>query len=232
MNGLVMFGLGVTGIYGMAAYKRTIMSYIGRLCINMIYWYSYAEIYIRNTLFNYSLIVDKPETDTKCIIYYLKNGNIIKIDEEPNQNQCIPFSEDMNVLIYTTPTLDVTVVDKSQLLFDLSKIKSDIEFINLTVTFENDPKQYSISLRNETSNFYVIGNHINKYIIWMMILNQHNVYRYGYNYTIQIIDHNVSISNAYNQDMNIVIQKEGFYVKQTECEITDLVCETTKSIDK
>jgi len=227
MNDIVTFGLIVAGIYGLTAYKHTIKSYLGSLCMNTIYWYSYAEIYIKNTL-----ISDNKKPDNKCMSYYLKNGNIVTIDEEPEQNQLIPFSEDMDVLVYTTSRLDVTIVDRTQLLFDLYKIKSDIEFINITVIFENEPTPYSISLRTETSNFYVVGNHINKYIIWMLIQNQHNVCRYGCNYTIQIIDHNVCISNAYNQDMVIVIQKECFYVKQMECEITDLVCETPKGLDK
>ena len=229
MNDIVTFGLIVTGIYGLAVCKHTIKSYIGTLCINTIYWYSYVEIYIKKTL-----VSDNNKTDNKCMSYYLKNGNIVTIDENPEQNQIIPFSEYMDALVYTTPTLDVTVVDRNrtQLLFDLYKIKSDNEFINITVNFEDDPIPYSISLRTETSNFYVVGNHINKYIIWMLIQNQHNVCRYGCNYTIQIIDHNVCISNAYNQDMVIVIQKECFYVKQMECEITDLVCETPKGLDK
>jgi len=229
MNDIVTFGLIVTGIYGLSACKNTIKSYLSSLCINTIYWYSYAEIYIKNIL-----IIDKKKTDNKCMSYYLKNGNIVTIDEEPEQNQFIPFSEYMDVLVYTTPTLDVIVadIDRTQLLFDLYKIKSDIEFINVTVKFEDDPTQYSISLRTETNNFYVIGNHINKYIIWMLIQKQHNVYRYGCNYTIQIIDHNVCISDHYNQDMSIVIQKDGFYVKQHECEITDLVCDTSKGLDK
>jgi len=229
MNDIVTFGLIVTGIYGLASCKNTIKLYLSSLCINTIYWYSYAEIYIKKTL-----ISDNKKTDNKCMSYYLKDGNIVTIDEKPEQNQIIPFSEYMNVLVYTTPTLDVTVVDRdrNQLLFDLYKIKSDIEFINVTVNFEDDPTPYSISLRTETSNFYVIGNHINKYIIWMLIQKQHNVCRYGCKYTVQIIDHNVCISDVYNQDMIIVIQKEGFYVKQMEYEITDLLCETPKSLDK
>lgn len=229
MNGIVTFGLIVTGIYGLTLCKNTIKSYIGTLCLNTVYWYSYAEIYIKKRL-----IRDNKKTDNKCMLYYLKNGNMVTIDEKPEQNQIIPFSEYMDVLVYTTPTLDVTVVDRDRnhLLFDLSKIKSDTEFINITVKFEDDPTPYSISLRTETNNFYAIGNHINKYIIWMLIQKQHNVYRYGCNYTVQLIDHNVCISDNYNQDISIVIQKDGFYVKQNEYELTDLVCETPKGLDK
>jgi len=231
MGGLVHFSIFVAGMYGIARYKNVLQGYMTSLCINTIYWYSYAEIYLKKIISDYIPILDNKDKH-RCRLYHIKDGKTVTMFDEPIHDQPIPFSEHMDALIYTTPTLDVVVLDNTVKIFDLDKIKSSIEFINVTVKFEDDPKHYDISLRTETSNFYVIGNHINKYIIWMMILNQHNVYRYGYNYTIQIIDHNVSISNAYNQDMNIVIQKEGFYVKQTECEITDLVCETTKSIDK
>ena len=231
MGELVHFSIFVAGIYGIARYKNVLQGYMSSLCINTIYWYSYVEIYLKKIISDYTPIIDNEYTD-RCMLYYLNDGKPITMYDVPKHGQPIPFPEYMDVLIYTTPTLDVVVLDNTEKVFDMDKIKSNIEFINVTVKFEDDPSHYDISLRTETSNFYVIGNHINKYIVWMMILNQHNVYRYGYNYTIQIIDHNVSISNAYNQDMNIVIQKEGFYVKQTECEITDLVCETTKSIDK
>jgi hypothetical protein len=218
-------------VYGLVNYKNALKSYLGSLCINIIYWYSYAEIYTKSVMSEYMLITDDTVDNDNCMVYYIKDGISVTIYDEPKHKQPIPFSEDMDVLIYTTPTLNVVVLDDSEKVFDLHKIKSDTEFINMTVIFEDDPKHYDILLRTNTSDFYAMGNHINKYIVWSLVLNQHNVLRNGRDYTLQVIDHNVNIT-SYTQDMSIVIQKEGYYTIQTECETPELLCEQSKGLDK
>lgn len=220
-----------TCIYGGVMYKNTLKSYLGSLCINMIYWYSYAEVYTKKVMSEYTLIIDDTLKNDKCMMYYIKDETSVRIYDEPKHKQPIPFPEDMDALIYTTPTLHVVVLDGSEEVFDLHKIKSDTEFINMNVIFEDDTKHYDIALRTDTSDFYAIDNHINKYIVWSLVLNQHNVLRNGRDYTIQIIDHNVNIT-SYTQDTSIVIQKEGYYTIQSECETPELVCEQPKGLDK
>jgi len=232
LDGIIQFSAAAVCMWGISIYKNTIKASLGALCINMIYWYSYVEIYIKRIIFDYTPILDDAELSGGCMLYYIKDGRTVAMYDEPKHNQPIPFPEDMDALVYTTPTLHVVVLDDlddiddlddTEKVFDLHNTKSLVEFINITVTFEDDPVQYEILLRSDTINFYAIGNHINKYIIWSLVLNQHNVLRNGRNYTIQLIDHNVNIV-SYTQDMSIVIQKDGYYAEQSECQPHKLVC--------
>ena len=234
MNEIVIFGLSVIFIYGLAAYKNIISSLIGTLCINTIYWYSYAEIYIKKYITNYVSMLDIDNSNNNCTLYYIKHGKSEPVYEKPKHKQPIPkLEENTDALIYTTPTLNVIVLhDSHHKTFDLHKIKSDIEFINITVVFKNEDKTYDISLRSDTSNFYAVGNNINKYIIWSLILEQHVVDRYGCDYNLQLIDHNANIEQ-YNQNTEIIIHKNGYYIEeQHEHESNDLLCNSPKSLDK
>ena len=219
-------------------YRNMLHNYTGSLCMNLIYYYSYLTIHIRKAI-SYVYIPMSLDTlsNNKCKMYYLKDGISVSIHENMNHAQPIPFPPNMDVLVYTTPTLDVVVLENAEKVFDLYKTKSDSAFMNISVKFDCDLTYYDISLCSDSYNFYAIGNHINKYIIWSLVLDQHKVDLTGHDYTIQLIDHNVNIV-SYNQYASIVIQKEGYYIQQSEHnpiapnEDKDVIINTPNGLDK
>ena len=61
-------------------------------------------------------------------------------------------------------------------------------------------------------NLYAVDNKINKYIIWYLVNQQHNLNYYGVSYSMQLMDHNVNIS-SHNEDASIIIQESGYCIR-------------------
>jgi hypothetical protein len=137
----------------------------------------------------------------------------------------------MDLIIYSSSEMSIIVdiVDDDDEWLNNNKIKSDTEFINITVQFDNDPVQYDISLKTGDMNLYAVDNRINKYIIWYLAKLQHTIERYGCPYSIQLMDCDVNIVK-YTESAAIVIQKVGYYIEQTEhhCDITELASNPLK----
>jgi hypothetical protein len=212
--GLIHFMASTTCMYLLMAYKNTIRNRVYTLCGNMIYWYSYMEVHIKNAIKPYMRDPSQIHEE-KDILFYLKDNYKVVLKRH---RQTITLPETMDLMIYASSGLHmvVDIIDNEDKWVNNSKIKSDTEFINITVIFDNDPEPYDISLNTGTINLYAVGNRINKYIIWYLVKNQHDVERYGIPYSIQLMDHDVNIAK-YNENTTIVIQKVGYYIEQGEC---------------
>jgi hypothetical protein len=203
----------VTGMYVILKYKAALQRHVCVWGVNMVYWYSYAEIHIKNAIKPYIWQRNQRLID-EGRLFYLKNNCKLELKK---QCQSITLPDSMDLMIYSSPSLSVIVdiVDDDDEWLDNSKIKSDTEFINITVQFKNDPVHYDISLNDCSMNLYAVDNRINKYIIWYLSKLQHGVDRYGIPYSIQLMDHDVNIMN-YNEATTIIIQKVGYYIEQAE----------------
>ena len=211
--GLLHFMASVTGLYALMKYKAALQRHLCVWGVNMVYWYSYAEIHIKNAIKPY--IWERNQTlSDEGSLFYLKNNHRLELKKH---RQSITLPDSMDLMIYSSPNLSVIVdiVDDDGEWLDNSKIKSDTEFINITVQFDNDPTHYDISLNACSMNFYAVDNRINKYIIWYLSKLQHGVDRYGIPYSVQLMDHDVNIMN-YTDATTIVIQKVGYYIEQAE----------------
>ena len=102
LDGIIQFSAAAVCMWGMSIYKNTIKASLGVLCINMIYWYSYVEIYIKKTIFDYTPILDDTELSGGCMLYYIKDGRTVAMYDEPKHNHPIPFPEDMDALAANT----------------------------------------------------------------------------------------------------------------------------------
>lgn len=202
-----------TGVYVILKYKDYLQRRICVWGVNMVYWYSYAEIHIKNAIKPYVWEQPQGVSEEGCL-FYLKDNHKIKLKKH---QQTITFPDNMDLMIYSSSILSVIVDigDDEVKWINNSNIKSDTEFINITVNFNNDPEQYDISLNTSAMNLYAVDNRINKYIIWYLTKFQHDVDRYGIPYSIQLMDHDVNIMK-YNEDTTIVIQKVGYYIEQDE----------------
>jgi hypothetical protein len=231
-----ILGGGAACMWVALKYRNMLQNYFGSLCINLIYYYSYATIHIRKAIsYVYTPMSRNTLSTNNCKMYYIQDGMTVSIRDNMNHNQPIAFLPNMDVLVYTTPALDVIVLESSEKVVDLYKAKSDTEFMNISVKFDCDSTHYDISFRDDTYNFYAVGNHINKHIIWRLVLNQHNVDLTGRDYTIHLIDHNVNMV-SYTQYASIVIQKEGYYIQQAECNPIatedEVIVNSRKGLDK
>jgi hypothetical protein len=211
--GLLHFMASAIGVYAIMKYRTGLQRRVCVWGVNMVYWYSYAEIHIKNAIKPY--IWERPQRlIDEGSLFYLKNNCKLELKKHC---QSITLPDSMDLMIYSSPSLSVIVdiVDDDDEWLDNSKIKSDTEFINITVQFENDPAYYDISLNDCSMNLYAVDNRINKYIIWYLSKLQHGVDKYGSPYSIQLMDHNVNIMN-YNETTTIIIQKVGYYIEQDE----------------
>lgn len=229
--GLLQLMASATGMYFIIKYKTALQHRACTWGVNMIYWYSYVEIYIKNAITPYIWI--RPQRlDKEGILFYLKDNHRVELRKH---NQSITLPETMDLMIYSSPSLSVIVdiVDDDEEWLNNSRIKSDSEFINITVQFDNDPIHYDISLRTKDMNLYAVDNRINKYIIWYLAKTQHAIERYGCTYSIQLMDCDVNIVK-YTESATIVIQKVGYYIEQAEhhCDMTELVSKLSKGLDK
>lgn len=208
----VHFMASVTGVYVIMRYKDSLQRRACAWSVNMIYWYSYAEVHIKNAMKSYIGSSEQPPVEEGSL-FYLKDNHKVKLKKH---QQTITFPSNMDLMIYSSSILSVVVdCDDEVEWINNSNIKSDTEFINITVKFNNDPEQYDISLNTSAMNLYAVENRINKYIIWYLSKLQHGVDRYGIPYSIQLMDHNVNIV-TYNEDTTIIIQKVGYYIEQDE----------------
>jgi hypothetical protein len=210
---LFQIATSAAGMYFAIKYKSTLQNCACAWSVNMIYWYSYAEIHIKNAMKSYIGSSKQPPVEEGSL-FYLKDNHKVKLKKH---QQTVTFPDNMDLMIYSSSILSVVVDvgDDEVEWINNSNIKSDTEFINITVNFNNDPKQYDISLNTSAMNLYAVGNRINKYIIWYLAKLQHDVDRYGIPYSIQLMDNDVNIVN-YTEYVTIVIRKDGYYIEQDE----------------
>ena len=211
--GFFHFIASAAGIYTIAKYKTALQRRVCVWGVNLVYWYSYAEIYIKNAIKPY-IWVRSQSLSEEGSLFYLKNNHKLELKK---RGQSITLPDSMDLMIYSSPSLSVIldIVDDDDEWLDNSRIKSDTEFINITVQFENDSEHYDISLNACSMNLYAVDNRINKYIIWYLSKLQHDVDRYGIPYSIQLMDHNVNIMK-YTEATTIIIQKVGYYIERGE----------------
>jgi len=210
MNTLyIITGIGI--FYGVVKYNDVIISNIYSLFMNTIYWYSYIEIKTNSLIKQYCESSNKKVNDTKTICY-LKDNHLISIPQYKNETT-IDLHETPDVVVCLSNGLaGIIDLDNELDKWIHNKAKSNTEFINVSVQFKDDSEQHTISFNTEHMNLYVVDNKINKYIIWYLVNQQHNLNYYGVSYSIQLMDHNVNIS-SHNEDANIIIQESGYYVK-------------------
>lgn len=210
---LFQFAASAAGMYFVMKYKSTLQNRACAWSVNMIYWYSYAEIHIKNAMKSYIGSSEQPPVEEGSL-FFLKDNHRVNLKKH---QQTITFPDNMDLMIYSSSILSVVVDvgDDEAEWINNRNIKSNTEFINITVQFDNDPEYYDISLNTTAMNLYAVGNRINKYIIWYLAKLQHDVDRYGIPYSVQLMDHDVNIVK-YTEYVTIVIRKTGYYIEQDE----------------
>jgi len=152
-------------------------------------------------------------------IYYIKDNNKLKI-ERSSPHSTTESGVDITVYIPDRSSNLSAIIDAPDddewLPHSTDITKSEVAFINISVRFDDDSVQYDISLNTDDMNLYVVGNRIDKYMIWYLVKLQKSIDRYGYSYAIQLMDCDVNVAN-YSEREIIVIQPRGYYIEKCEC---------------
>lgn len=96
---------------------------------------------------------------------------------------------------------------------------STIYFISFSVTYQNNqnnqnnqdnPKQddtpVSISFKTASTHYFMVGNNIDKYIVWYLTKQQHQMNRFNVPYTATIIDNNVGVQTITDKNTICILQ--------------------------
>jgi hypothetical protein len=110
------------------------------------------------------------------------------------------------------------VYSKEEILTMLTNISSTdqvckYKFVSIGVELTEDGKKqfYELKLRDETNNYYVVGNRINKYVIYYLLKKQHNTNIYGLPYTLSVMDDSINMWTC-GVDDEIVLNEEKYLV--------------------
>ncbi len=88
-------------------------------------------------------------------------------------------------------------------------------FISFTLTYQNKPPEeppLSLSFKSDKINYFMVGNHIDKYVVWFLTKQQYGLDNYGVPYTAQIMDNNVKLPKVSSEDV-IVFQDDAYVIK-------------------
>ena len=206
----MMSAIGI--IYGAVNYTDVILLKLYSLLVNMVYWYSYLEVKIKSFIKLYicdSSEQTKPFDNTKTI-YYLTNNELKML---PKSNEGLTDVTGVLDVVFCFSNGLFTAIDliddTNQWISD--NTKSETEFINVSVKFKDETHQYSISFHTDNMDLYAVDNKINKYIIWYLVKQQHNVNYYDVPYSVQLMDHNVNMMTLC-EESTIIITKPGYHV--------------------
>ena len=92
--------------------------------------------------------------------------------------------------------------------------ESTASFISFTVTYQNKPSEeppLSLSFKSDKMNYFMVGNHIDKYVVWFLTKQQHGLDNYGVSYNAQIMDNNVNLPKVSSDDL-IVFQDAAYTI--------------------
>ena len=91
-------------------------------------------------------------------------------------------------------------------------VLSSVYFISFTITYSDKPDEQpplSLVFKSNKTNYFLDGNYLDKYIIWYETGLQHNLNKYGVEFTAQIMDNNVHLPTI--TDKNTVLIKKDKY---------------------
>lgn len=93
-------------------------------------------------------------------------------------------------------------------------VLSSVYFISFTITYSDKPDEQpplSLVFKSDKTNYFLDGNYLDKYIIWYETGLQHNLNKYGIDFTAQIMDNNVHLPTITDKN-TILIKKDNYEI--------------------
>jgi hypothetical protein len=194
-----------------------------------IYYYSIIQIklekinkilmpYVKEL---YQVFSDSNNSKTQIEII-CKNGNIkkkIDLAKALNEIKLEEIKENINndfELIIISGSNDELSSSKnkvccSNISNEISYDLSNIKFINLSVTHNNNT--YSIDLKNNNENYYIVNNKIDSSFLKYYLVNVLKVdVNEDFSYKLQLMDHQVNILHL-DESHDIIIEKNNYRIE-------------------
>jgi len=95
-------------------------------------------------------------------------------------------------------------------IYDCCKFK----FISINITLD-DNKSYNLKLSDDTNNFFIVNNKLNKYSLSCLLLIQHGISIGNNSYVLDIIDHNVKCFTITEKD-ELIFNHDTYTIKQID----------------
>lgn len=215
--------------------------------INMSFYiiltYSYVEIYAKKMYYHENM------TQIRSFIENINKKNEIEIVKF---NDVIVSTNKNSLRIHQLLLYDFIIYsDYSSAASPCSKINKVIYFgfpkfpinysynvckfsfisINVKLIINCKEQSYQIKLSNETENYYIVGNKINKLVVSYMLKKQHGIMRdeVSEKYVLELIDQNVNMFSL--SEKNEIVLNETEY-KIVPFVFTDTSNMTVKEVEK
>ena len=171
---------------------------------NCIYFYSLCQI-------QYNKINSCIKSFIKAFIKaFIKNNNEIAVFQEM---KCLSIliEDDSTHLIKMTKTFDINTVFYESFPETFDYKESSIKFMSIELQHENNT--HLISLKNESYNYYIVGNSLNQNFFKYYLKNvlKADINKDNFNYKVSIIDHNVNFITLLSHQ-SLIIGENDYYI--------------------
>jgi hypothetical protein len=201
---------------------------IYNISYNFLYFVSLCQIKFNKIYNNLALFINKYRIKDKkndMIVEYYKNGdkdymninnliqNLYNDNEYDKKYDFIIISDhnhSKNIInkIFVDNPIDITE-NKNYCDYEESLIR----FLSLNICYNNN--NYTINLKDDKHNYYVVNNQINKQFIKYYLEYILNICTEieDLKYNMELIDHNVNIINLTEKDA-IIIEKDYYLIRR------------------
>jgi len=232
---IFIYGLGAHIFFSLVCPNKYQMALLN-LSFYLIFAYSYMELYAKKLYYHENM------SQIRQFIESVKNKNeieIIKFNDVITSLDkkliCIHHLLLYDFIIYSdysgpsSPSSRVNkVLYSGYPVFPLNYSYSlcEFSFISISVKLFVDCKEksYPVKLSNDSENYYVIGNKINRLIICYLLKKQHGIVcdEITREYTLELIDHNVN--------MKTLTEKDEIILNETDYKIVPFVFTETSNM--
>jgi hypothetical protein len=198
---------------------------------NAIYYFSCCQIYFNkikmlvtylyNTITNYTGSVNSQKPSQEFTIKICNNGNLLQefvihklydTREEVNITDELKNIYNYDLILMNDNKNNVKCLDKTYNLINLVYRMSSVKFMAMEIWYNNNT--YSICLKNENENYYIVGNIFNKDFFKYYLTNKLEVQINNdiFDYKLNIIDNNVNLIELLPNQI-IIIGENDYEIK-------------------
>ncbi len=148
--------------------------------------------------------------------FFVKNDNILNIFYDDITG--LRFINN-NFLLYRDTVINNNIYINNHVfyfdfpihfIYDCCKFK----FISINITLD-DNKSYNLKLSDDTNNFFIVNNKLNKYSLSYLLLIQRGISIGNNSYVLDIIDHNVKCFTITEKD-ELIFNLNTYTIKQID----------------
>lgn len=193
------------------------------LTYNLIYLYNYVFMIAEKWFPMIDVISNKSSSDVKIqkTLFFIKNN------EDLIENVVCSNYETADFVLQRKDK-GTMICKPDKLVISKESIANQVYepfFLSMYVSFETnsndnssgndsddgDESELKISLVTEKDNFYVDGNKIDKYVLWYLVFTQHNINKYGKDYSLKYMTTDFQ-QGSIDSTKSILIQQNTFVV--------------------